>query len=145
MKINKAVQYGILFTLYLAKAGRCTVDNVAESLGLSKSFLEQVARKLRIAGLVKVTRGNVGGYSLNGNPSIKNIFDALSPVSLLGKEEANSYPHGSSEYRALAYLSNNLNRSIMKVLLKPVKSVNSDLVDKELEHLNSAVETLETN
>ena len=46
---------------------------------MSLNFLEQIARKLRIAGYLKVVRGPGGGYILTKTPdkiSIKDLIDA---------------------------------------------------------------------
>lgn len=96
MHLNKKVQYGVLFVLHLAKVGRTTVEEAANVLNLSKSFLDQIARKLRIEGIVRSIRGPKGGYELNGEPTIGNVLDALGPVGFLTYEEAEEYLDGPS-------------------------------------------------
>lgn len=126
--------------MYLGSAGRCTTQGVATSLGLSVAFMEQVARKLRMAKVVTVKRGPNGGYELSPNATVKDVLDALSPVSLLSSEEALEYAQGTSEYRSLANLVLSLNKSMSALLRKRIKEVKQDLVSKELLTMNSVTE-----
>ncbi len=44
--------------------GRVALKDAAERQGISKKYLEQVVTPLVSAGLLSVTRGNLGGYRL---------------------------------------------------------------------------------
>ena len=56
------------------------LKDIADRQGIDLTYLEQLFRKLRIAGIVKSVRGRNGGYVYASNPqniSIKNIMDAV--------------------------------------------------------------------
>ena len=57
-----------------------TLKDIAARQGIDLTYLEQLFRKLRIAGIVKSVRGRNGGYVYASHPkniSIKNIMDAV--------------------------------------------------------------------
>ena len=56
------------------------LTEIADRQGIDLTYLEQLFRKLRIAGIVKSVRGRNGGYIYAENPqkiSIKTIMDAV--------------------------------------------------------------------
>lgn len=87
MRFNQKSQYAVLFALYLAKTERARISDAAEALGLAQTFLEQIARKLRIAGIITVVRGPGGGCSLNGNPTLLDVVKAVEPLDLVPNSE----------------------------------------------------------
>jgi Rrf2 family iron-sulfur cluster assembly transcriptional regulator len=57
-----------------------TLKDIAARQGIDLTYLEQLFRKLRIAGIVKSVRGRNGGYVYASHPkniSIKNSMDAV--------------------------------------------------------------------
>ena len=57
-----------------------TLKDIEARQGIDLTYLEQLFRKLRIAGIVKSVRGRNGGYVYASHPkniSIKNIMDAV--------------------------------------------------------------------
>ena len=57
-----------------------TLKDIAARQCIDLTYLEQLFRKLRIAGIVKSVRGRNGGYVYASHPkniSIKNIMDAV--------------------------------------------------------------------
>ena len=66
MYITRKGQYALFFMINLAihTGETVPVKQAAKEYDLSEKYLEQVASKLRHAGLVKVIRGNRGGYYL---------------------------------------------------------------------------------
>ena len=57
-----------------------TLKDIAARQGIDLTYLEQLFRKLRIAGIVKSVRGRNGGYVYASHPkniSIKDIMDAV--------------------------------------------------------------------
>lgn len=136
MRINKKLQYGLLLTLYICRAGRATVEGAAEGLKVSYPFLAQIAGQLRKGGVLKSIRGEHGGYEIVGEPKVQDVFNALSPVSLLSKQEANAYAKGPAEHRALAQFAGSLGLAISPFLRRKVRAVGSDLVANEMGRLN---------
>ena len=57
-----------------------SLKDIAHRQDIDLTYLEQLFRKLRIAGIVKSVRGRNGGYVYASHPqkvSIKNIMDAV--------------------------------------------------------------------
>ncbi|OGH88153.1 MAG: hypothetical protein A3J93_00215 [Candidatus Magasanikbacteria bacterium RIFOXYC2_FULL_42_28] len=70
----------LLKTLSTAPKGRASLMTVSNQTGISFLFLQKIARKLRIAGLIKSTKGVSGGYELKIKPnklSLKNIISVV--------------------------------------------------------------------
>ena len=56
------------------------ISEVAERQSIPPAYLEQIFRKLRLAGIVKSIRGRNGGYVYASDPSkisIKQVMDAV--------------------------------------------------------------------
>ena len=67
MKLSTKGRYGLRAMLDLAEYGTCgavSTASIAQRQKLSESYLEQLIRKLRDAGLVRSVRGKSGGYLL---------------------------------------------------------------------------------
>lgn len=145
MKFNVKAQYGLLFVLYLSHAGRATSQSASIGLGLSKAFLDQVARKLRLAGLIKSVRGYGGGYEVVGTPSVEDVLEVLSPVSLVSKKEATKYLVGSPEERAFLSLCKCIQGLINPALKRKIVNVGKESVATELSELNNPSPSQELN
>ena len=64
----------------LETIGPVSLYDISESQNIELSYLEQIFRKLRIAGIVQSTRGRNGGYKFAKDPSsvtIKEIMNAV--------------------------------------------------------------------
>lgn len=107
MTLTKEAQYAILFCMYLCNAGRATVDAASKNMGLSRSFLDQIARKLRIAEMITSTRGPGGGFSLVSREiTLYDILAALGvDIGLLGPDDLIKHQYGSTEQRSFARLA----------------------------------------
>lgn len=82
MYITRKGQYALFFMIDLAlhEGETVTVKQVAKEYDLSEKYMEQVASKLRHAGLIKVIRGSRGGYYLArevGEYTAKEIVDVI--------------------------------------------------------------------
>ena len=66
MYITRKGQYALFFLIDLAlhDGSTVTVKQVAKEDDLSEKYMDQVASKLRHAGIVRVIRGSKGGYYL---------------------------------------------------------------------------------
>lgn len=71
MRISTKTRYGMRFMIDLAEhygEGCKALKDIAERQGISKKYLEQVVAPLSAAGLLRVTRGYLGGYELSRPP-----------------------------------------------------------------------------
>lgn len=83
-RITQRAHYGLLLMTELAAryraGGVLALEEMARSAGLSQGFLEQVAARLKKAGLVAGRRGAGGGYRLARPPRRITVADALEAV-----------------------------------------------------------------
>jgi Rrf2 family protein len=88
-KLSRTASYAIAATLQLAKSGGDTpipCNQIAARGKMPERFLLQILRSLVKAGILKSTRGVVGGYTLN---------KAANEISLLEIMEAVEGPYES--------------------------------------------------
>lgn len=141
MKLGTKAIYALLFVLYLGRAGRAQVSQAAEGMKISHSFLEQIARKLRIAGIVKSIRGPGGGYELSGDTSIAAVLNAVGVSPLITPTETRKLSIGCAEERQLAEIIGGISFNLKGALNQSVVQVGR-LVDKregtQLASLNEA-------
>tara|TARA_A100000164_G_scaffold107951_1_gene95120 strand:+ start:37 stop:471 length:435 start_codon:yes stop_codon:yes gene_type:complete len=67
----------------LESSGPVSLSDIATNQNIGLNYLEQLFRKLRIAGIVKSIRGRNGGYTYAKNPSnisIKEVMHAVDEV-----------------------------------------------------------------
>jgi|TARA_S200000501_G_scaffold294058_1_gene279786 Rrf2 family iron-sulfur cluster assembly transcriptional regulator len=67
----------------LESSGPVSLSDIATNQNIELNYLEQLFRKLRIAGIVKSIRGRNGGYTYAKNPSnisIKEVMHAVDEV-----------------------------------------------------------------
>jgi DNA-binding IscR family transcriptional regulator len=128
MKLSKKVQYALLFVLHLDCVTRARTSSAAAALGLSVNFLEQVARKLRIAGLVKSVRGPGGGYELVGNVTIAQVLAAMNVSAFMPIPDVNGLVLGESiERRALGGIVLKMKGALTQALGQELKGTLSSV------------------
>ena len=92
MKISAKGRYGLAAMSYIAQNYRTgspiTIISIAEKLGISKIYLEQVFSLLKRAGLVTSIKGAQGGYQLVKAPSAITVYDILGAIELALVEKA---------------------------------------------------------
>lgn len=65
MQFNTSTDYAIQLVLYLAKESKTVSSSkLSAAIGVSSRYLLQISAKLRDAGLIEVTYGGNGGFSL---------------------------------------------------------------------------------
>ncbi|KAF1085095.1 HTH-type transcriptional regulator CymR [Sporotomaculum syntrophicum] len=86
MRISAKGRYALAATISMAEhyqAGEyITVISIAEKLGISKIYLEQVFSLLKRGGIVTSTKGSQGGYQLARMPREITLLDVLSATEL---------------------------------------------------------------
>jgi Rrf2 family protein len=90
MHISTKGRYGLRILLDVAvheTQGPVALREIARRQAISQKYLWQVVNPLKVAGLLRVTRGARGGYVLARNPariSVSDIVDILEgPVTLV--------------------------------------------------------------
>lgn len=93
MKISAKGRYALAAMTYIAQNHLAempiTVVNLADKLGISKIYLEQVFSLLKRANLVISIKGAHGGYQLSASPNKINVYQILTATdfSLLEQTE----------------------------------------------------------
>ena len=92
MRISSRGRYALAATVSMAgrhsAGGNVTVISLAEGLGISKIYLEQVFSLLKKAGVVSSQKGAQGGYRLSRPPEEITALEVLSATDLSLLEEA---------------------------------------------------------
>lgn len=89
MKLSTRSRYGLRAVVELAAAyteAPLSLAAIAERTELSESYLEQLLRALKAAGLVSSSRGVLGGYRLTKAPqelSVREVLDALEGATVV--------------------------------------------------------------
>jgi len=93
MRISSKGRYGLAAMISIAQLGSggefVTVVSIADKLGISKIYLEQVFSLLKRAKLVTSIKGSQGGYQLSRSSDKITAYDILQAVetSLFDKTE----------------------------------------------------------
>lgn len=147
MRLNKKSQAALLLGLYLSRSGRTNLKNVSDTLGISVHFLEQIARKMRIAGILKSTKGPGGGYELIGdNISIGQILKAVdNPPIISDNQSIRLMGSPEVENRALLHITNSMQYVLDTFLKTNIRDINKSVVSFEMNMLDSISETASLN
>ena len=91
MRVSTKGRYGLRILLDVAvyeKEGPVALRDISRRQAISQKYLWQVINPLKMAGLLRATRGAHGGYVLAQSPakiSIRDIVEILEgPVSVVG-------------------------------------------------------------
>lgn len=109
MKLTKKLEIGIqAMEVLKRKNGPTQTARLAEEVGTTVPFLEQVMKDLRKAGLVSTKKGPGGGYIFNAEKNPMSCFDV---AQALGEDF-------ELQILSTPTLSEKLNNSILEAFLK---------------------------
>jgi Rrf2 family transcriptional regulator, iron-sulfur cluster assembly transcription factor len=77
MKISTQSRYGLRALVDLAAHGDSQVKDISVRQSVSPRYIEQIFQKLKKAGIVKSTRGPLGGYHLAKMPQEITVGDVV--------------------------------------------------------------------
>ena len=83
MRLSTKGKYALIAMAYIARKdlnSKVSVAEISNNLNISQTYLEQLFMKLRVAKLVKASRGASGGFSLNYHPKNIRIHDIMEAV-----------------------------------------------------------------
>jgi len=94
MRISAKGRYALAAIIDIAKQTRegeiIPVVNIANALGISKIYLEQVLSQLKKEGIISALKGSKGGYRLVSDPGKITVLDVLMTVETALIEQADS-------------------------------------------------------
>jgi Rrf2 family protein len=128
MKLGMKAQYGVLFVLFLHQQGPDTTTRTyeaARTLDLSTAFLEQVARQLRLAGIIRSVRGPGGGYQLIGMPTIGQVLEAVGVEPILDKDQDSKFKTAGKPGRGFLSMLGLFGTALMPVMNAPISTLNT--------------------
>ena len=96
MKINKTEEYSIRLVVALAKhGGPMTLPMLAEAEHLTEALVAKTMGRLKKGGIIKVSRGRIGGYELVHSPeslTVAAVIRSLGKPILEGCSTINKGP-----------------------------------------------------
>lgn len=128
MKLNKKSQYALLLIIYLSRSGRASLGSISESLNISLTFLQQVARKLRMSDLIRSVMGAGGGYELCSDPTVIQVLSAVGTTIVMPLHEYSQLKRGDTEDRVLAHTAWRMSQGLKPILDLKVRNLVSQLV-----------------
>jgi len=80
MKITSQDEYGLRVLIQIGRSKNkegISIPQLSEAEGLSVSYISKITRSLRMAGLIKSTRGHKGGYLLSKPATAITISEVM--------------------------------------------------------------------
>jgi Rrf2 family protein len=102
MKFSTKAEYGLRAIIRIAQNNKnpLSLAKISEAENLSLGYLEKLMAKLKKSGLVKSTKGAIGGYCLAKNPRlitlaeiIKSLEGSLAPFYCVEKDHLRCRRH----------------------------------------------------
>lgn len=132
MKYSTKVRYGLAVVMVLAEKNEITaLITIANRLGLSKNYLEQVLFLLKSHQIVESIKGPSGGYKLINRDDLDlfTVFSALDSDLTDSTDEQRLDDHKLNQL-----LNNEVYSPIEEIVMKQLKSIKI----KDLVKLNQA-------
>lgn len=145
MKLTNRSIYALLLVSYIGRrTGRVRLFDASEELNIDLNFLEQIARQLRVAGILKCTKGPGGGCELAvANPLTGDVLAAVGVVALVNPTTYNQLSTGSPEALTVLKLISTMQLGLnvgLSVSFNQAQEIEVESITEAYE--NSAVDTL---
>lgn len=115
--LNQSTDYAIRMILYLAKTARTVPSSkLAAAIGVSPRYLLQIGAKLRDAGLISVTYGTTGGYTLVKAPEKITLFEIIQVMEGNTHIKFQGVSDKQVEFRSLDAAYAHINQVVMTFL-----------------------------
>ncbi len=89
MQLKMSTDYALRIMMYIANAeGTVTSKELSEKLSISQSLIFKICKKLSNSGMIKITTGVQGGFSMQKRPediSVFEIIDLFEPTVRLNR------------------------------------------------------------
>ena len=120
--LRRETDYALQFLKILSKstAGPASLKKISIQTGISFLFLQKIARKLRMAGIIKSAQGVDGGYEINVHPkkiTLKEVITVMEGGCSLWSCHKNDKACGSKDC-VIKENAGLINERILKVLDK---------------------------
>ncbi len=135
MRISTRGRYSTRLMLELAQRyneGPIFLKDISRAQDISLKYLSQLIMPLKIAGLVKSTRGAHGGYSLARSPekiSLKEIIEAVEgPIKLvdcIDQEDFCDRDDDCITRKIWAEITNDISEKLNRITLKEIARRNN--------------------
>jgi Rrf2 family protein len=128
MKISERTTYGFLFMLHLATSDKTEyikLNEITDKEKISIKYLENIVSRLRSAGLIEAKKGSAGGYKLNNNPELINLYELFQLLN--GTVNKSKTGKLNSKKTVVAELWNELSATMIEQLKSKTLQ---DLVDR---------------
>lgn len=130
MRLTKESQYALRCVIYLASLPGSRVvskRDVSSTMNIPVSFLSKIAQRLSKEGIIRIIRGQKGGYQLIASPADLSILDVIEPI--MGKIELNRCVTSPETCRMSGQCD------IRKVWIKAGDDLRSTLADAKIENM----------
>jgi Rrf2 family protein len=124
MKLSRTVMYALQAACQLGAAGHDSPvpsRKLAESGGMPDRFLLQILRNLVAHGLLRSTRGVIGGYALARSPEEISLLDIIEAVEgPVAFELSEPSPDQACLQQALETVTANIRRDLAELKLSHI-------------------------
>jgi Rrf2 family protein len=87
--LSQTAEYALRAVLYIARgrpvAPPCSVEQLAEALGVPRNYLSKTLHQLARAGVLDSTRGRGGGFRLARSPERIRLIEVVRPFDDIGE------------------------------------------------------------
>ncbi len=90
-------------------------------------------------------RGPGGGYEIHGDPTVKDVFDAIEPLNLLSKKDLKEYSLQRMENRTLTQFVSSLDQAWAPLMRRLVRNVSLEVAATDVARFNRGSPSSQVN